>query len=120
MSDENGPTPQTPHQVVQQPPDPLITDCAFLVYLDESGHWVADDKIERPIQVRRRASLNDFNHAAADIQKDITANDAANRTLMLQMQQAQQMAERLQTAKVAQEVGGPIGAGLPDLSKLRR
>jgi hypothetical protein len=109
------PPPEVPAEVIQ-------TEAAFLMYIDSNGHWVADGAaINRPVQVTRDSNFNDFFCAACVLQKDITAQETANQTVMTQQRVAQQMAERLQTQAIAEQVGGPAGqhlAGL-DLSKLR-
>lgn len=109
--------PSGPQQPPQQPQEVIQTESAFLMYVDASGHWVADGSaINRPIQVGREANFNDFYHAACVLKKDVETQEVAQQTVLTQQRVAQQMAERIQTAQVAQGIGGPVG-GI-DLSKL--
>lgn len=90
----------------------LQTEAAFLVYLDQHGHWVADDNIKRPVQVARNSTFLDFHNAATTIAKDITVQETASRTVALQQQMAMQVAEQMQTRQIAETIGGPVGQGL--------
>jgi len=92
------------------PPEPIMTEAAFLVYLDPQGHWVADENINRPVTMQRRPTLNDFFLAGATIQKDVAAAETATRVVMTQQQLAKEMAKQMEAQKMMQ--------GL-DLSKLR-
>jgi len=89
---------------------PILTEAAFLVYLDHAGHWVADDNVKRPVTAQRVATFNDFFLAAVTIQKDVAAAETANRVVLIQQQVAQHMARQVESAKIAQNL---------DLSKLR-
>lgn len=91
-------------QATAGPTDPnevpvMSTESAFLVFLDGNGHWQADStKVNQPVQVGREANLNDFNHAVADIRRDLDANAAAE-TLMIRMQMAAVQAQQQQQAQ---------------------
>jgi hypothetical protein len=108
------------HMIETEPPEPLVTECAFLVYLDPQGHWVGDsDKVNNPVQVGRPATLNDYRHAAATIHDDLLAADTASRaaqgTVVLQQQLAMQMAKQMEAAKLGQATGGHTGVDLSEL-----
>lgn len=109
--------PPAPAQVSEKA-EPLTTECAFIVYLEGDGHWMATHLINREINMAREANVNDFFHAAATITRDISSSDTASKQLLLQRQAAQQIMEQQQTAAIAAQMGGPIGQGL-DLSKMR-
>jgi uncharacterized protein YaaW (UPF0174 family) len=97
----------------QQPLPVLQTEAAFLVFLDQHGHWVADDAaVNRPVQVARNSTFIDFHNAATTIAKDILVQETASKTVALQQQMAMQMAEQMQTRQVAESIGGPVGRGL--------
>ena len=97
----------------REPLPVLQTEAAFLVYLDQNGHWVADDgAVNRPIQVARNSTFIDFHNAATTIAKDIVVQETASKTMQLQQQMAAAMAEQMQTRQVAQAMGGPVGQGL--------
>lgn len=103
------PAPETP----PAPPVPaLVTEAAFVVYLDQQGHWVADDSLNRPIQVARNANFIDFHNACSTILKDVVVQETAQRVVQIQQQVATQMAEEMRTRQIAQQIGGPVGAGL--------
>ena len=91
------------------------TECAFVVMLDESGHWIADGNLDRKVNSARNANVFDFFHAAATIQKDITVSETARQTIIAQQQIARQMAEQMETQKISQQAG----LGGCDLSKLK-
>ena len=106
------PTPEEMEQVVQLP-------TAFVVYVDNTGHWVADSTlINRPIVLGRPASMEDFYHAACTIKRDIDATTAANNMMQIQQQMAQAVMQQRQQADLAMAAGIPQG-GL-DLSALKR
>ena len=95
--------------------EPITTECAFLVYLDETGHWMADSTVERGVNSARVANVNDFLHAAAVINKDIVVSDTVARFMAVQQQMAQAMMQRQQaSAAVPQDLRGAV-----DLSTLR-
>ena len=98
--------------------EPMMTECAFIMFLTPEGHWAADTNLTRQITSARAANFNDFYHGACTVKKDLEASEAAQRVLIGQQNMAQHMAEQLQTREIAKQMGGPIGAGLPDLSKL--
>jgi hypothetical protein len=93
-------------------PTPTV-GAVFLIYLDQMGHWQADsDMAKAPSLIPARpVTLNDFYHAACDIKKDLNAMEAANRTVMVQMQQAAAMQAQMENARIAAAVSG--GAGMP-------
>lgn len=115
---------EIPDAAVNTPPrpgeEPLFSECAFIMYLSPDGHWTADTNLTRQVTSARPATLNDFYHAAAVVQKDLEAAETAQRVLIGQQQMAQHMAEQMQTAELAKQIGGPVGKGIADLSQLRR
>ena len=94
--------------------DTINTESAFIAYLDENGHWVADGDLSKKFNVARDATVEDFFHASAVINKDITVADTTRQLIVAQQRVAQQMAQQMEAQKVAQNLGGGI-----DLSKLR-
>jgi hypothetical protein len=95
--------------VNDKPPQAVMqAQCAFIVYQDmATGHWVADSEhVNNPIQYARQATAEDFYHAACTIQRDVNSADTAQRTVMLQQQAAAQMAERMKTAQIVNEMAG--------------
>ena len=109
----------TVHTPQQPGEEPLVTECAFIMFLTPDGHWAADTNLTRMITSAREASFNDFYHAACTVMKDIEASETAQRVLIGQQNMAQHMAEQMQTRELAKQIGGPIGKGITDLSKLR-
>lgn len=114
MSEE---TPETPEFTDSPENAELVTECAFLVYLDEGGHWVAESNMSMNIRSRRLAGINDFFLGAATIQKDVLVAETSGRTVMTQQQAAAQMAAQMQAQQVSQATGMPTG-GI-DLSALK-
>jgi hypothetical protein len=94
------------------PPPPLVTECAFLVYLDEHGHWVAEGNITRQVTKAREANFVDFHNACTTIVKDVVVMETANRVVLTQQQAAMQAAEAMRTRELARQIGGPVGEGL--------
>lgn len=107
----------------EETPEVLETEAAFVVYLGEDGHWIANSEfLNRPVLTKRQANHNDLFHAASDISKDLMALEAAQRTLGLQTQFAAAMAAKQReaevNAKIANDIAGVPGGGI-DLSKLK-
>jgi hypothetical protein len=94
------------------PTPPLVTESAFLVYLDQQGRWVADGNVSRQITKAREPNFVDFHNACTTIIKDVVVMETANRVVMTQQQAMAQMAEQMQTREIARKIGGPVGAGL--------
>jgi hypothetical protein len=110
----------TPQAAVPQPQEVIVTESAFLVFMDPAGHWVADgDRVNAPVQIARNANFIDMHNACTTITKDIVVQETARQVVGLQQQVAQQVAEQMRTAELAKQIGGPVGSGL-DLSKLRQ
>lgn len=107
---------QTPQQPTEQP---LVTPCAFMVYLHQDGRWVADSTaLNRPVVTTREATMVDFGHAVADIERDISVSSAAKTTVTLFQQSLMQAAEAAQSQRIAEATGTVPGGGV-DLSKLK-
>lgn len=97
----------------QQPAQLLVTEAAFIVFLDSQGHWMADSGvINRPIQVARESNFIDMHNACTTIIKDIVVQETARQVVGLQQQVAQQVAEQMRTRQLAESLGGPVGDGL--------
>lgn len=105
-------------------PTALQVETAFICYPDQNGHWIAEENIHKPLQIKRPATFNDFFIAATTVQKDVTVAESAQRVLQLQQELAMAMAQRIQDGKanaaVAQAVAGDGMPGALDLSKLRQ
>lgn len=104
-------------------PEPFVCQTAFLCYLNEDGHWVADEKLlNRPLLMAREANWNDYRHATADIAADLICQDTAQRSTsyIMQAQQAamQQAMQQAQAQKIREGIGVP-GGGV-DLATLQR
>jgi hypothetical protein len=73
---------------------------AFLMYIDPSGHWAAEQDYTKKIIAQRAATFDDFYTAAVTLKKDIEVMEIANRTVGTQQQLAMQMQEQ---ARMQQE-----------------
>lgn len=100
-------------------PEAVVSESAFIVYLDANGHWTADTDTTKRLMISRPANMFDIYNAAATVQKDITVSETAQTTVMLQQQSAAAIAQRMQAQQMAQQAGID-GAGGLDLSHLKR
>jgi hypothetical protein len=118
------PVNDVPDQRPEEAMEVLTTECAFLVYINRDGHWVADSKaLGVPVASGREATFGDFYAACAVIQHDVTIAEQAGATVAAQQQVAAAMQQQMQQQAVAQQLARegkmPGGAsGIPDLSKL--
>jgi hypothetical protein len=128
----------TPGEEAPVPDSGLVQlPCAFIVYQTPDGHWAADDNLSpegawiadenhRPILIGRKATFHDMYHAAADIKKDIEAFETTNRTVSAHQQMMAQMANQVRQQQQNAEIAAALakapggGAGVFDLSKMRR
>lgn len=100
--------------------EPLACQAAFLVFLDGGGHWIADSsKLNVPVIVTRQCTPNDFRHAVADMDQDITATATAGRMLMAQQEMMQKAMQQQEAQRIAQSAG-LIPKGGVDLAELSR
>jgi hypothetical protein len=104
--------------------EPIVTEAAFLVYLDINGHWCGDTAfINREVVVVRDANMNDYRHACADMSSDLLAHETAQRsagaTLQLQQNVMMQAIQAKQTQDIANAAGlGNQGVDLAALQKM--
>ena len=105
-------------------PTSLITEAAFLVYLDPNGHWTADsEKVNIPVSAARPAHLGDIRHAVAEIDQDLLAIAIAQRTAPAVLQMQQQMMMQAQKQMEAQRIAAGLAGGAPgavDMNELTR
>jgi hypothetical protein len=100
-----------PSTGVPQPEDPAATadqklvECAFLVFMDDNGHWVANGDMSIPIRSRRMANLNDMFIGSSVVLKDITVMETAQQTVQFQQQAAAAMMAQVQAGQTAQAAG---------------
>lgn len=121
MSDETS-QPEAPAAAQNEQPQNtqvITTESAFVMYMDDEGHWLANPDFTRPMMVQRQANSHDFAHAAGDLLRDLASFEAAVHTVNLSQQAAAQMAQAAMARDIAQRTGIG-GAALPDLAALRR
>jgi len=101
-------------------PEPFKCVTAFVCYMDENGHWIADEKLlQRSLVLQREVSWNDYRHAVADIEADMLANDAATRAAQFTMQLQQQRMVQAVQAQQAQQIKEGLSSGV-DLNTLKQ
>ena len=87
-----------------------VVECAFLIYLDAEGHWVAEADISSVRTVSTRpANLNDFFLAASTVLRDVNEITQAHRNVNTHMQVLEQISRRQEDAKVQQMLMGKGG-----------
>ncbi len=114
-------TQNTDHIVVATPPqsevEAFTCEAAFLVYLDPTGHWIADSsKVNVPLIMNRPANANDFRHAVSDMDQDILATAAAGRTIMAQQEMMQQVMKQQEAQRIAAAAGFGGGTTVEQLA----
>lgn len=110
---------------------PLVTEAAFIVYIRDDGHWVADsESINRPVISGRTATFDDMQIASMVIHDDIVMQKTAQATVQFQQQAAAAMAQQMQGQAMMQQLmregkipgmdaTGPGGMVLPNRQQRR-
>lgn len=78
------------------PNEVINATTAFLVYLDEEGHWRVAGDLTVGIRVSRPPTLPDFTMACATISKDVIIGETVSHVMGILQQQAQQAQQALQ------------------------
>lgn len=113
MSEQTEPSAAAPSD-----PQVLRAETAFVVYMDQEGHWIATtEAFTMKLELTRGANQHDFLHAAMDITSDVTAWKSGMQMMAQMASQAQVMAQAKQNQDILAATG--MGGGL-DLSKLRQ
>lgn len=81
---------------------PVIT--AFLVTLEEDGHWVAHPEVNQDLRLARTMDADDIIAAGAVLQKDVLTQESAVRTQMVMMQAARQAQAAMQQQQIQQHL----------------
>lgn len=111
-----------PEQPQPGPQEPFRCQTAFLCYLDDNGHWIADETLlDRMLIMDRPANWNDYRHAAADLTQDLLAQESAVRATNFMMNAQQQAMANLVAQREAADIAAQTGVGGGvDLSTLKR
>lgn len=88
----------------QETAPPITSECGFLVYLDDNGHWIADTNINREIIVGRSANGHDMWVAAETIAHDITSLEISQRVMMMQAAAADRAMRQMQTQQLVNQL----------------
>lgn len=101
----------TPQQPGEQPEQVLQTECAFVVFLDPTGHWIATDGLlNQPVVPARAATADDYSHAASDISRDVTASSTANAMVQMMQQAGQAAMQQQQNQQILSQIKGGGGS----------
>lgn len=125
LAEETQPAPTGPQDTEQGPPPQPVFECAFVVYMDQRGHWQVHNDLEAAgeMSILRQPGVDDYFNACSTVIKDIHVQETAAVAVNMQQNAMMQMAEKARQEQMNQQISqftGKPGSNIPDLSQLRR
>jgi hypothetical protein len=104
-------------------PQPVYVETAFVVFIDDHGHWRVTPDVHATAEwtFGRSALVDDMFSAVCTIKKDIEVEQAGSQAGAAMAATMKLMAEQIAMQKLQQAAGvpGAGAAGAVDLSRLR-